>query len=201
MYSVILPTMWKSKEIENLIETLSTNQLIGEILVIDNDTNRTNKSILSISKVKHFPQKENIYVNPSWNLGIENSRFDKVIILNDDINLSFSFISYIELDGGMVIGLDHSCFNDESTDFEVIVSDKREWGWGCLLILNKKDWVSIPEELKIWCGDDFIFNCFKIRKKIVGLPIKGKMSETSDLEEFDDIKNKDLKIYKELYGK
>ena len=40
--------------------------------------------------------KENIYVNPSWNLGIEQSSYDKFIIFNDDIIIPYNFVSQLE---------------------------------------------------------------------------------------------------------
>ena len=54
-------------------------------------------------------QEENIYVNPSWNLGIEESDYDKFIILNDDIIIPYNFVfeleSMLTVDKG-IIGID-----------------------------------------------------------------------------------------------
>lgn len=201
MYSVILPTMWKSNVIENLISVLNRSSSVGEIILIDNDCARTNHSLLKLHKVKYFPQIENIYVNPSWNLGVKNSTFEKVIILNDDIDLSFEFLENIDLEPETIIGTNADCYKNDCVNLKVVDCAKREWGWGCMLIFRKSDWVEIPEDLKIWCGDDFIFENFKFRKQIIGLPIKTKMSTTSDLKQFDEVKNNDLKIWHAKYSK
>ena len=55
---------------------------MGEIIIIDN---APTDFFYDNEKVVTLKQEENIYVNPSWNLGVEESDYDKFIIFNDDI--------------------------------------------------------------------------------------------------------------------
>jgi len=201
MYSVIIPTMWKSNTLSDLLNNLVKSDLIGEIIIIDNDILNTNKEIISYEKIKYHPQEKNIFVNPSWNLGVSKSKFENILILNDDILLSFDFLTNLKLEHNTIIGTDFSCYKSENKTFNLQNAEKRDWGWGCLLIFKKESWINIPDEMKIWCGDDFIFDRFENRRKIIGLPINTKMSTTSDMKEFDSIKSNDLKIYNEKYVK
>jgi hypothetical protein len=79
-YSVIIPTLWKCN-LENFYKTMLIfcgEPQIKEIILIDNDITfkQTIKSnILNLSpKIKYYPQDENIYVNPAWNLGESEAR-------------------------------------------------------------------------------------------------------------------------------
>jgi hypothetical protein len=68
----------------------------------------------------------------------------------------------------------------------------RNWGWGCLIILEKKNWIPIPENIKIWCGDDFIFHNPSIQcYNLEGFPIQTEMSTTSDEVTFNEVKRQD----------
>ena len=43
------------------------------------------------SKVRIINPPENIYVNPRWNLGVKEAKFDKVALFNDDIAIPKDF--------------------------------------------------------------------------------------------------------------
>ena len=72
MLSIVIPTLQKNKEIlYNLIDSLDTDKSVGEIIIIDNSL----KGIEYISqKVKVITPEENLFVNPSWNLGVKEAR-------------------------------------------------------------------------------------------------------------------------------
>ena len=92
--SAIIPTLWKAKEFtDHLVDVLIEDESVGEILIIDN---APADFFYDNEKVVILRQEENIYVNPSWNLGIEESDYDKFIILNDDIIIPYNFVSQLE---------------------------------------------------------------------------------------------------------
>lgn len=138
---------------------------------------------------------ENIYVNPAWNRGVELSKNEHIAICNDDINFNtsiFELISSNNIDG--IIGQSSNNFNKNQEGLPNIspMGHSRPWGWGTLLLTQKKYWIPIPEQLKIWYGDDFF--CIKnpCKKWILNnFPIMTNMSTTSDLSEFDHIKHND----------
>ena len=92
--SAIIPTLWKAKEFtDHLVDVLIEDESVGEIIIIDNapaDFFYDNEKVVTLR------QEENIYVNPSWNLGVEESDYDKFIILNDDIIIPYNFVSQLE---------------------------------------------------------------------------------------------------------
>ena len=209
--SAIIPTLWKAKEfLDHLVDVLIEDESVGEIIIIDNapaDFSYDNEKIFILR------QEENLYVNPSWNLGIEESEGDKFIILNDDIIIPYNFISqlqYLLTEDKGVVGIDRKSvikedsFKDESVTFldrKIALKplNDRTWGFGIVIAGHKKSYYKVPENIRIWYGDDYLVNmnieAGKINYVIDDLPIFTKMSTTSDLEEFNEIKEIDKLMY------
>ena len=212
--SAIIPTLWKAKEFtDHLVDVLIEDESVGEIIIIDNapaDFSYDNEKVVILR------QEENIYVNPSWNLGIEESDYDKFIILNDDIIIPYNFISQLESmltpDKG-IIGIDERgvikipnfdskniTFLDRKIDLKPL--KKRTWGFGITLAGHRKSYYKIPENIRIWYGDDYLVQMNnevgKVNYVIDDIPIFTKMSATSDLEEFNEIKNVDMLMYNRI---
>ena len=66
MYSVIIPTLWRSTRTLRLISDLVQCSRVGEVIIIDNN----NGQIAEGGKVKIISNGKNNYVNPSWNMGV-----------------------------------------------------------------------------------------------------------------------------------
>ena len=214
--SAIIHTLWKAKEFtDHLVDVLIEDESDGEIIIIDN---APADFFYDNEKVVMLRQEENIYVNPSWNLGIEESDYDKFIILNDDIiipyNLVFELESMLTPDKG-IIGIDERgvikvphfdskniTFLDRKIDLKPI--KKRGWGFGITLAGHRKSYYKIPESIRIWYGDDYLVQMNNEHHRtnyiVDDLPIFTMMSTTSDLEEFEDIKNIDNLMY-DRFGK
>ncbi len=209
--SAIIPTLWKAKEFtDHLVEVLVEDESVGEIIIIDN---APADFFYDNEKVVILRQEENIYVNPSWNLGVEESDYDKFIILNDDIIIPYNFVSQLEnlltADKG-IIGIDKpsvikvaDCSSENITflDREIVLKSivMRNWGFGIAMAGHRKSYYKIPENLRIWYGDDYLTQMNSEEGKanyvIDDIPIFTKMSTTSDLEEFNEIKNVDTLMY------
>jgi hypothetical protein len=74
MISVIMPTMWKPEGVLERIKLIEEQPSVGEIIVIDNsnDDDKANELLYTeFCKVTYMNNGENIYVNPSWNLGVK----------------------------------------------------------------------------------------------------------------------------------
>ena len=209
--SAIIPTLWKAKEFtDHLVEVLVEDISVGEIIIIDNaptDFFYDNKKVVTLK------QEENIYVNPSWNLGVEESDSDKFIIFNDDIIIPYNFVSQLEYllteDKG-IVGIDargviqvesfsrnNITFLDREVTLKSIVN--RNWGFGIAFGGHRKSYHKIPENIRVWFGDDYLVQMNKelgkINYVVDDLPIFTKMSATSDLEEFNVIKDIDRLMY------
>jgi len=209
--SVIIPTLWKAKEFTNhLVDVLIEEKSVGEIIIIDN---APTDFFYDNEKVVMLKQEENLYVNPSWNLGVEESDYDKFIILNDDIIIPYNFISqlqnFLTSDRG-IIGIDAPSvisvkgFNDKNITFldrkiELKSIINRDWGFGIAIAGHRNSYHKIPENIRIWYGDDYLIGMNKEQGKINyvidDVPIFTKMSASSDLKEFDEIKNVDTLMY------
>ena len=85
MFSIIIPTLLKDIDVLNkLLAQLNEDSTVGEIIIIDNSCSSFKTDF---SKVKIHVPKENLFVNPAWNLGIKLSSPESKYfgILNDDI--------------------------------------------------------------------------------------------------------------------
>ena len=214
--SAIIPTLWKAKEFtDHLVDVLIEDESVGEIIIIDNapaDFSYDNEKVVMLR------QEENLYVNPSWNLGVEEAAYDKFIILNDDIIIPYNFVFELESmltpDKG-IIGIDERgvikipnfdskniTFLDRKIDLKPI--KERSWGFGITLAGHRNSYYKIPENIRIWYGDDYLVQMnneqYRTNYIVDDLPIFTMMSTTSDLEEFEDIKNIDNLMY-DRFGK
>ena len=209
--SAIIPTLWRAKEFtDHLVNVLVEDESVGEIIIIDNapaDFFYDNEKVVTLR------QEENLYVNPSWNLGVEESDYDKFIILNDDIIIPYNFVSKLEKwltkDKG-IIGIDKpsvikvvDCSNENITFLDREIALKsiviRDWGFGIVMAGHRNSYYKIPENIRIWYGDDYLTQMNneegKVNYVIDDIPIFTRMSATSDAEEFNEIKNIDTLMY------
>ena len=212
--SAIIPTLWRAKEFtDHLVNVLVEDESVGEIIIIDNapaDFFYDNEKVITFWSI------ENMYVNPSWNLGIKESSYDKFIIFNDDIIIPYNFVSQLEHllteDKGLV-GIDSrgviqvDSFSSENITFldrEIALKSivNRNWGFGIAFGGHHKSYHKIPENIRIWYGDDYLTQMNneqgKVNYVIDDIPIFTRMSTTSDLEEFNAIKDVDKLMYEKL---
>ncbi len=171
MFSVIIPTMWRSRELSISLELLDNTSNVGEILLINNDVNRTPLWFFSRNwnKVKVFNSKENLYVNPAFNLGVKHSRYDKICLLQDDIvfdtNIFNLLDNFVNEDVGC-IGCDIKTSLLRSFDDlkPIPISEIRiepcplpiYLGYALMMVFHKKNFIPIDESLKIHLGEEWI---------------------------------------------
>lgn len=211
-FSIIIPTLLKRPDIlSNLLSNLYEDDAVSEILLINNSEEYAQELLPVSNKLKVLETTSNIYVNPSWNLGVKASSQEFIGILNDDITVPekiFSIIAQIPIETCGVLGMSHPhIFQTESPDryavqnIQIAQTDTRTWGYGIFMVMHKKNYIESPREMLIWCHDDFLFHMNRVNGKKNGVflfPIKTKMSTTSDLPEFDEIKKNDIVIYEKL---
>jgi hypothetical protein len=215
-YSIIIPTLWKSERIFQLLVELNKTDKVGEILLIDNaglyaefELDEYYKHFKIQNKIKLIQPGENIYVNPAWNLGVKEAKYENIAILGDDINFDMKLFDIMDeetLEKG-IIGMDSN--NYHFTEFKdapwlslMYAGRPRPWGWGCIILFKKKNWLPIPESIKVWYGDDWIMHQNPTPKLVLhNFTIHTEMSTTADLKEFDEIKRQDkLNYIRNIYG-
>lgn len=195
--------MWYANAyLDILLQKLNESDLVGEIIIIDNNWLSEEKANINHSKVIILSMPENIYVNQAWNIGVSLAKYDNICLSNDDLYWDVDCLPFVlENLEDKVIGMSTANYNKElpKGDFEIKKIDERVWGWGCCMFLKKHDWVDIPSDLKIACGDDWIIKHNNIYY-IEGLNIEFEnVSRTSIRNEFTLIQKKDIDMFETKY--
>ena len=179
-FSIVIPTMWRSDKTEKLLEDLQASKFVKEIVIIDNDYKNKNIELDRFDKIVYLKQDQNVYVNPAWNIGVNEASCELVSICNDDINFNVDEVLEYVYEYRMalgVFGMHKEAYNgpcDETfatkviknVDFEVALQVGH---FGALMFINKNNWIDIPTNLRIWYGDNWIgytnLPIFEIRPK------------------------------------
>lgn len=203
MITVIMPSMFVPSGVVDRIQEICDHQLVSEFILIDN-TNNGYEINEDIPKLKHIKEKKNTFVNPAWNKGVSLAKNEKIMIVNDDIITDFGDLidlvyNEITQERG-IIGLGDGCWDGNNKSFKIAKIDKLSAGFGCLFFIHKDSYLTIPDDLKLWYGDNWLFE--KTNKKpyqIVNWPVTGELSATVDRPEFNSLKNDDILIWKKKY--
>jgi len=181
MLSVVVPTMWQFEPFCDFLEDLVQLSIIDEVIIINNLVEHTPKhSALSHSKIKMHNMKENIYCNPSWNLGAQLALNDKICFLSDDVIVDLKLFKRVHdhmTDAQGITGIritreiydlhfpNHANIHNLN---KLLVTGNlkiRPWvgveynlGWGALFFIHKKNWIDIDPRLLIMYGDSWVFN-------------------------------------------
>ena len=167
--SVVIPTLQRDVEtLNNLVSTLVNDAMVDEILIIDNSLQNYS---FNNEKVRVIVPQENLFVNPSWNLGVREARNEYVCLANDDIRIPNNFCTKVLenfSDDFGVVGMDNAYVtNTRNKDNKVVIdinkvelNDSREvnfkpvkyrtHNFGIMMFFKKENYVEIPEDLKIF---------------------------------------------------
>lgn len=196
-FSVIIPTLWRSKKIYDVAEKMSKCELIEEIIIINNNRGGEDRRRLPQKKVRLINQDKNKYVNPSWNKGVHTSRCENICLCNDDIDFkvqkTFELLGKIDISGIGLIGTEKI---NKCPEGEIYLEHVKEMevGYGCLMFVHKCNYRKIPERMKIYWGDEYLFRTNNPNFRLKNIGIKGKYSASVD--EFKEETKKDTKIYR-----
>lgn len=197
MYSVIIPTMWRSPRTLKLISDLVQCDKVGEVIIIDNNPGG---NIVSGGKVKIISNGQNNYVNPSWNMGVHAATYPLIAICNDDINFNANKMFELEPECSDIFGLGVLSYDIEREfDYPTVTpASSRAHGWGCLMMFRKEDYKPIDERLRVSFGDDWLFLNLAQRYNINGIRVETEMSTTSREAEFIAIAEEDGNVWNSL---
>jgi len=175
-------------------------KLQSDVLIIDNDAEPEIKKL--IEPYTKIINPRNIYVNPAWNMGMEyflKGSWDFLCIMNSDISMIWNWeefcLSYF--DGSwmlptQVTGAEMPDRIDMRDHYKVI----KEGFPGIFMFMDRemvKKAYPIPKGLKLWFGDNWIFNRTK-REQRVYYNLKcehGNSRSVCKLEDFTDIIEQD----------
>jgi hypothetical protein len=169
-YSVIIPTMYfHVGQLTSMLAVYERIMWIGEVLIINN--NKEKQVDFNFSKVRVIGDGVNKYVNPSWKFGVENAKYENIVLANDDItingNLSklFYLTSFL-LAPNIVIGASTRCYPEFAANTENVklckqqVKNKKKitHGFGVFMMMKKSTFqnTNIPEDFLVWYGDHIL---------------------------------------------
>lgn len=193
LFSIIIPTMWKSSMIDTMLVEYENSPLVGEVILIDNNPSKKGK-ISKFKKLRYHTRGENIYVNPSWNWGASLSKH-KIILANDDIIIPdvtklLTFIN--DKKSYDILGVSHK---PKLGALSVLnINSFPSKGYGCFMYI--KNYITIPEQFKIWYGDNILFEYNKSRGLIYNSGIKSKNGVTVEQFRKTICKDDDLEYIK-----
>jgi hypothetical protein len=197
MISVIVLTLWVNPEITiSLIQSLQESKYIDQIILIEN---KVLNQDLNFSKLERHQQEENIYVNPAWNLGVMLSKNNKLLIINDDIHFDDNLVKlalpYISPENGMIgIKTYEGSPTDKKEMAKINTSLFHQPYYGSLFFIHKDSYNFIPENIKIFCGDLYLYYLsLKQNWIITGFYYNREGSLTTNKEIFNFIKLEDIK--------
>lgn len=207
MYSVVALTMWKCNRFQQTLRELSKHPLVGEIILIDNTSNDLK---IELPKLVHILEGKNTYINPAWNKGVSLAKYDKLLVLNDDLWFDWDILSTLEqhiTEEIGLIGMAEENFDNPSNEFGLEPINHRNGGFACAFFIHKNNWIDIPFEMKLWGGDDWLFvknrENGKQNYKIVGFKLEGEVSGTLEnvdlIPTLNPIKQRDLEL-KQFYN-
>lgn len=182
MFDVIIPTLMKTKidVFQYSLECLIKSPIINKIIIIDNTDNSkffdTFKNLIN-EKFIIVDNNENLYVNPAWNFGIQLCTSEFYLLLNDDILCSSIVLDQMQhvfdaSDIGIVtVKTDDNISINEYKKIikgyigkDIQITEKIPNGRiGHFIAGRVNQWIDIPKKLKIFYGDDFIYEQNKIK--------------------------------------
>jgi hypothetical protein len=195
LIEVVVPTLWKSDNIHTMLNRYINNPYIKRIHLIDNGKSAGKHLKLEPKITVYEPATYNGYwVNPAWNLGIANCAEDSLAcIINDDIIFDDSIFQYLSQNEKEVylVGMlreNLTYFTPElKYNPKIVSTTDRNWGWGIFITTHKKYWKPIPDDLKVYYGDDWLIKYLGIQTQVLtGLPINGSMSASAQTEGVSD---------------
>lgn len=148
------------------------------VLLIDNGAEQVVKDVLGeyeeFDNVLVIHNRENVYVNPAWNILIEHflkSHSDYLMIMNSDLILHSAWKEVLnreltlmpEIIPVPVISNDRNILN-HTVHAGPLLEEVFEGTPGVLIVLNKKMAsiiYPIPESIRVWFGDLFIYSVLR----------------------------------------
>jgi hypothetical protein len=218
--------MWRGAQLAVMLPAILALKSVGEVILIDNSSHERPvgfNQFLNHPKMRVIDKGENLYVNPSWNLGAAEAKFDQLCILSDDVLFDPNIFDQLEpqvtKDIG-AIGASHTTITKErhikdqriqcnlSVCLREVTHHMPLLCWGILIFVHKDNYKPVNDEFKIFYGDNWLFAANKKagRKSYYmdGIQIATQMTTTSSLKKFKPIGEaehvKAEKVFDEVFG-
>lgn len=159
-FSLVIPTMWKSHLLMEMLPLYQKSPWISEVIIIDNSPDNIPEFDWVYPKIRAISMQENIFVNPAWNLGASLAK-DTLVLVNDDIlikDMDLLFDEISKTDYEIIGSRINDVFLDKYHDAPAIIDAPARFpanSYGCFMVVRKYHY--IPEQLWIHAGDDHLF--------------------------------------------
>ena len=202
-FSVVIPTLWRPATFIQLLKQLDASEDVLEVVVIDNARDQR-PELPVLDKLKLVDQGANLYVNPSWNLGVTIAKSTAVCLCNDDVLIADNLLGFMRSQSmRRVIGLDPWSYSqsvDSPPTPNLMLGADIIHNWGSILFFQRHRYRPIPIHLKIWWGDAWLAQemgpAFKVRSAVCT-----KHSVTAGSTEFKAITASDTELWELQYRK
>ena len=170
MITYVIPTLWKDQNIHKTFKSFSSINDPNARMIVINNTNIVKGH--TDSRIEFVNLGYNSFVNPAWNLGVHKSQTEYVCLLNDDIIIDlktlhnfiikqrpeFTGFSYLNREGQLrknsiqLVRYDEDILSNYGYG-----KNKMPHGFGQFMLFKKNNWLKIPDNIKIFHGDDIIY--------------------------------------------
>lgn len=194
-FSVVIPTPQRSRHLGPLVAQCAEHNLVHEVLVINNAATPLK---WDSEKVHVLHQKENIFVNPGWNLGAATARGEYLAIVNDDVRFRDEALDHaakiLRRGWYSMVGPSRHCFNGaQQGRIGHRFASLHTSPFGTFMCLRRENYVPIPDDLLIWGGDDWLMlNQRRPLAELINTTFETEMSTTSGSSEFQYLRRSDF---------
>jgi hypothetical protein len=161
MISVVIPTLWKYAPFCDFLAQVCVQHHVHDVIIVDNDrSNRPHHDVLLHAKVKLLDFGQNMFVNPSWNLGVYHAKASIICLQNDDIEFDCAIYSQVSefLKPHMgLVSLSGLPVTAPHVQIEPWQGDSM-FGCGQLMFFPRHRFCHIDPELLVYCGDNWLFD-------------------------------------------
>jgi hypothetical protein len=165
LISVVVPTLWKFAPFPKVAVDLASHNRVCEVIVINNAPHAVPSDAALLkhhSKVRLINPGQNFFVNPSWNLGASLCLGSIICLWNDDLIFDHRILELIAQQQKPQHGVAGLWVEPPGPEpLLVRHSSQGLWGFGQLMFLHKQNWIDIPPDLLVYCGDNWIFDTQK----------------------------------------
>ena len=207
MISIIIPTLFKCDLLFESLKRFERNLANDDELILIDNTNSSHD--FNSGNIRHLKYTTNNFVAPSWNIGVSEAKNDVLIIANDDVVFDYACyksnivefftnkpnagliganLSNLSRPGHTNVNISnlsshgHTNVNKSTDVLEFVETPKRTKGFGVLMAIHKQNYVEIPEVLRVFCGDDYLFDKQLVNNRtnyVCSVKMSGYVSYTS----------------------
>ena len=148
--------------IKSIEECISTPY---EIIIIDDNSDKETKDkmqklVENNHKIRILSYDYSIGVNQAWNLGVEESKWEYILIINNDILLTpwidIKLIKAFE-DPNIKVSCPVSTRGNYARQLPKFIKTDNICWW-CYMVKKENNMFPIDDRLDIWYGDNWIYN-------------------------------------------